>query len=128
MPSSQAKPLPIAGDLLPNNNLRGGLSLFGLGPWYFGISRLFQRDPAKEEVSLAREFLAKGTWAEYAQVSLSSNELAFVDWRLQKLGNYGGFHVAVVAHEVLEDFEQILQGLFAIDEVAGGDVAAGDSL
>ena len=69
----------IAGDLLPNNDLRDGLSLFGLGPWYFGISRLFQRDPAKEEVAWAHGFLAKGTWAEYAQVLLSSNEFAFVD-------------------------------------------------
>ncbi len=30
----------IAGDLLPDNaDLRGGLGLFGLGPWYFGIAQ-----------------------------------------------------------------------------------------
>ena len=40
---------------------------------------LFQRDSAKEEISLAREFLSHGTWPEYAQVLLSSNEFAFID-------------------------------------------------
>ena len=40
---------------------------------------LFQRDPAQEEIALARGFLAKGTWPEYAQVLLSSNEFAFID-------------------------------------------------
>ncbi len=30
----------IAGDLLPDNeSLKGGLGLFGLGPWYFGIAQ-----------------------------------------------------------------------------------------
>ena len=40
---------------------------------------LYQREPTPAEQSLAREFLATGTWADYAQVLLSSNEFAFID-------------------------------------------------
>jgi hypothetical protein len=39
----------------------------------------FQREPTTVELDLAREYLAEGTWAGYAQVLLSSNEFAFID-------------------------------------------------
>ena len=37
----------------------------------------------------------------------------------------GGLQVAVVAHQVLHHFEQIRQRLYAIHEIARGDVARG---
>ncbi len=40
---------------------------------------LFQRDANSKEVAEAKEFLTQGTWAQYAQVLLSSNEFAYVD-------------------------------------------------
>ena len=40
---------------------------------------LYQREPSAEEVALGREYLARGSWAGYAQVLLSANEFAFVD-------------------------------------------------
>lgn len=40
---------------------------------------LFQREANPTEVVAGREFLTQGTWAQYAQVLLSSNEFAYVD-------------------------------------------------
>ncbi|MBY0503684.1 MAG: PSD1 and planctomycete cytochrome C domain-containing protein [Bryobacteraceae bacterium] len=40
---------------------------------------LYQREPAAEEVRLGQEFLARGSWSDYAQVLLSANEFAFLD-------------------------------------------------
>jgi hypothetical protein len=40
---------------------------------------LFLREASATEVAAGREFLTQGTWAQYAQVLLSSNEFAYVD-------------------------------------------------
>jgi hypothetical protein len=40
---------------------------------------LFQREPSDAESQAALGFLSKGTWPQYAQVLLSSNEFAYVD-------------------------------------------------
>ncbi len=40
---------------------------------------LFQREPSAAESQAALDFLSKGTWPQYAQVLLSSNEFAYVD-------------------------------------------------
>ena len=39
----------------------------------------FQRPPTARESARAEEFLRGGTWEEYAQVLLGSNEFLFVD-------------------------------------------------
>jgi len=40
---------------------------------------LFARPPSAEEMELADEFLAEGSWPQYVQVLLASNEFVFVD-------------------------------------------------
>lgn len=46
----------------------------------FAYNVLYGRDPDKDEEHVASEYLAKGgTWADYAQVLLSTNEFQFLD-------------------------------------------------
>lgn len=40
---------------------------------------LFHREPSAAEREAGKEFLSKGSWPQYAQVLLSSNEFAYVD-------------------------------------------------
>jgi hypothetical protein len=45
-----------------------------------GYELLFQRAPSASEKRAAKEFLAGGgTWKQYAQVLLSTNEFSYVD-------------------------------------------------
>ena len=79
------------------------------------------RQPARIRRGFSVASTSRGS-ASCERTKCSGSEVA------PRLRNDGRLHVAVMAHQMAHDFEQVGERLFPIDEIAGRDIAAADRL